>query len=209
MGEHHDTTAGLVRALDAREAPDVIHLFGAAFASYPVMRYVLGGPTAGDDPRLRTLVGFFVRTRVLRGEPLFGIADGGALVAAAMVSSPHGPPSPPDVAALRQRTWAELGADARARYEAFGATCAPFLPEGPHLHLNMIGVQPARQGRGLARRLLEHVHGLARGTPGAQGVSLTTEHPANVGLYAHVGYPVVGEGDVAHDLHTWVMFRPN
>lgn len=63
-----------VLPLPADRAEDATRVLGAAFHDYPVMRFVFGD-SADYDRRLATLVGLFVSARVLRGEPMFGIAD--------------------------------------------------------------------------------------------------------------------------------------
>jgi len=72
-----------------------------AFRDYPIMRFVLGEPTADDAARLAILIGFAVASRALRDEPIFGIEDGPELAAAIMVSY-YG---------LQRRAWQQGGAD--------------------------------------------------------------------------------------------------
>lgn len=196
-----------VQRLAPRDAPAVVDVFCDAFRDYPVMRWVVG--PAGDEyaDRLRTLIGFFVAARALRDEPLLGIATHGRLVAAATVSFPGHGEEPPGLDTLRQATWLELGADTRARYERCGAVWQAFEVGVPHVHLNMIGVRPSAQGQGLARCLLAHVHEIARATPHAEGVTLSTEAAANVSFYRKAGYEVVGHARVAPELETWGFFR--
>ncbi len=196
-----------VLELAPADAPRVAEVLTEAFAHYPVMRFVFGD--AADLLALRKAVDFFVAARVHRNEPLLGIADGDGrgLAAAAIVTIPDGRESPPAVAAHREALWAEVGADVRARYEACGKVWERFSVDVPHIHLNMIGVRAAHRGRGLGRVILEHVQGIARRTPRVQGVTLTTEDPANVPLYQHLGYEVVDHGRIAPGLETWWMFR--
>jgi len=54
---------------------------------------------------------------------------------------------------------------------------------------------------------LETVHELSRTDPRSVGVTLTTEVPANVSLYQHFGYEIVGQASVAPGLTTWGFFR--
>lgn len=186
----------------------VVDVLCDAFAGYPVMRYVLDSPAPAHDPRLRMLVGFFARSRLWRGHPVFGLRDRDAVAAVATVTPPDGGPEPPALAELRDAVWAELGKDARERYEAFGRATRTFEPAGRHHHLNMIGVRPAHQGRGLARPLLEAVHQLAAADPGSAGVTLSTETPENLPLYEHFGYRRTGHAWVDEGLETWGFFRP-
>ena len=102
-----------------------------------------------------------------------------------------------------------MGAAARARYEAFGAAWETFTVHEPQVHLNMIGVARSHRGQGLGRVLLDAVHGMSQDHPLSTGVSLTTEDPANVPLYEHVGYRVVGRQTVAEGVETWGFFRPD
>jgi GNAT superfamily N-acetyltransferase len=195
-----------VRRLVAAEAGSAADVLVETFRDYPVMHHVLGVATHDYESRLGKLVDYFVVCRILRGEPVLGIAERGRLIAAALVSDPRAP-SPREVAVARAALWAELGSEARSRYEAFGAAVGPLLPDRPRLHLNMIGVRGAARGRGLARVLLDHVHLLASRKEGCQGVSLTTEDAANLPLYRRMGYVETGWARVAPDLQTWSMFR--
>lgn len=198
--------AGPVTQLGHADVPSAVDVLAEAFQDYPVMRFVLGA-SAGSARRLHTLIQFFVMARVLRKEPLVGVADGTTLGAVAIASYPHRGESPPALAELRESVWRDLGADARARYDACGEAWSAFAMEAPHVHVNMIGVRPALQGRGLARRLLAHVHTLSAEMPESAGVTLTTEDPVNVPLYTHLGYAVVGHATIAPELETWSLFR--
>lgn len=199
----------VVVRLEADQAPRVIDVFCEAFHDYPVMQYVLGGGTDDYDRRLTTLVGFFVMARALRDEPLLGIPDGADLGAAAIVSFPDRSESPPELASLREQVWAELGTDARARYEEFSSAYGSLLATAPRIHLNMIGTRRGMRGQGQGRRLLEHVHLMSQRDPESRGVSLTTEDPANLPLYERFGYAITGHARVSPELETWSLFRPD
>lgn len=109
---------------------------------------------------------------------------------------------------MRFTTWAELGAEPRARYEAHANATQRFAIAEPHHHLNMIGVRRSHHRLGIAQSLLDAVHALADADPTSAGVSLTTERAENVAFYEYFGYEVRGHARVAHDLETWTMFRP-
>lgn len=194
-----------VMTLGREHVTDVASVLAEAFHDYPVMRYVLG---SSDDyaERLERLVAFFVRARVLRGETLLGVDGADGLGAAALVSRPDAE-GPPELDALRERTWAELGDDARGRYEAFGRAMARTAVTEPHIHLNMIGTRKAARGLGMGRLLLDAVHGMSAGDETSTGVSLTTEVASNLALYEHFGYEIVGTSEVGSAFTTWTMFR--
>ena len=185
-----------VRPLAETEVGAATEILCEAFHDYPVMRWVLESAGADYDRHLSRMVGYFVAARVYRGEPMLGIDHGAELGAVAVLSYPDGPPSPPAMALEREAVWAELGPQARARYEAFGEAYAPNLVTVPHLHLNMIGTRRSARGLGYGRQLLEHVHALSAADPRFEGVSLTTEDPANVPLYESFGYEVTGQARV-------------
>lgn len=198
-----------IRLVAPGEARAVIDVLCEAFAAYPVMRYVLGGSDGPDDPRLRRLVEFFAMTRMLRDEPVLGVGDDGDLVGVATVSFPGARESPAALAMLREAVWEDLGTAALARYETCGRAWSTIGAELPHVHLNMLGIRPAFQGRGLARRLLDNAQEISRATDGSAGVMLLTETRRNVALYEHVGYEIVGHARISPELESWGLFRRN
>jgi GNAT superfamily N-acetyltransferase len=201
-----------VTTLSFDQLVEIVSVLSDAFQDYPVMRYVLGPdvPAVGAPykVRLHRLVQLFASARAYRGEPMMGVRDdSGALAAAAVMSLPRSSNPLPAFIALRESVWAELGAEARSRYDAYLAAANFFAASGPHHHLNMIGVRKARQRLGLARELLEAVHKVASDDLQSTGVSLTTERPENLPFYERFGYEVVGHARVGPDLETWGLFR--
>ena len=196
------------RLLDGRATADeVVRVLCEAFVDYPVMRYIVGD--RGDyAARHRTLIGFFHGARVLQDDPILGISEGGELVAAAVCTLPGGV-EPPELEPLRERTWAALGADARARFDDCVRAWESTGVDEPNIHVNMLAVVPDHQRRGLARTLLEKVHAMSRDRADSRGVTLSTESERNVALYRHMGYRVVGQATIAPGLETWDFFRPD
>ena len=202
-----------VTTLSPDNVVEVVSVLTDAFHDYPVMRFVLGPDAAGVGApytvRLHRLVQLFVSARSYRNEPMLGVRDSaGALIAAAVMSLPDAQDPPPTFIALRESIWAELGTEARARYDSYVLSARFFEQTPRHHHLNMIGVRRSQQRSGLARVLLGAVHDLASQDPGSAGVSLTTERPENVVLYERFGYHVVGHARVSSTEETWGMFRP-
>jgi GNAT superfamily N-acetyltransferase len=193
--------------LSLDDVGEIVTVLGDAFYDYPVMRYVLG-PAHPYDKRLRRLVELFVSRRAYPNDPMLGVRDAaGTLVAAATITAARLEEPPDEFLALREATWAELGADARARYDTFATTMQQFAIGAPHYYLDMIGVRRSHQGRGLARVLLEAVHELSSADRLSTGVSLTTERAENVSLYEHFGYRLQGRARVDDGLETWALFR--
>jgi GNAT superfamily N-acetyltransferase len=197
-----------VVSVPAQRAAEVVEVLADSFYDYPVLRYVLG-PSADYDARLRALLRLFVDARELRGEPVLGLAaPSGELLAAALISLPGERSTPAALTERRERLWVELGADSQARYEHFVQKASSHTIREPHHHLNMIGVRHAHMGRGLARLLIDAVHALADAEAPSIGVSLTTESAANVPLYQHLGYRLLGHSPVDAQLESWAFFRP-
>ncbi|HEY0810294.1 MAG TPA: GNAT family N-acetyltransferase [Longimicrobiales bacterium] len=199
----------LVERVANEQAGEVVSVFCDAFYYYPVFRYVLGADNPDYDIQLQKMIGLFVMARVLRNEPIFGIARGARLVGAATTSIPDDQPPTAEFNALRDAVWSQLGDAARARYERCVAAWQPLGMHVPQHHVNMIGVRYAFQKFGLAGRLMASVHEMSRASGFSHGVSLTTEDPQNVSFYEHLGYRIVGEGRITPEIPTWGFFRYN
>ena len=107
--------AAAITLLDGSQADHILDVLCDGFADYPIMRYVLG-PGGDYSARLRTLIGFFAGNRFLRHDPVLGASVDGELRGVALCSLPDGV-SPPEMDQHRERTWAALGSEARARYD--------------------------------------------------------------------------------------------
>lgn len=184
---------------------DVTSVLGAAFHDYPVMRFILGTDDEYDR-RLLQLIGFFVTARFVRNDPVLAIGEADAFHGVATLTAPEERADSPEFDELRQAVWDDLGAGARERYAQLCDVWGGFWLRAPHVHVNMIGVLPAHQGKGYARALLDVVHERSQAHPASLGVSLTTEDPRNVPLYEHFGYKVTGHARVG-GLETWNFFR--
>jgi GNAT superfamily N-acetyltransferase len=193
---------------DPRTLETVTTLLCEAFFDYPVMRFVLG--TAGDyQSRLATLIGLFVANRAVPADPFFAITNGPELMGVALCTPPNPPQASPALEQIRERAWATLGPDAQNRYRECVLAWSEVAVAEPNVHLNMLGIPPRYQGRGLARPLLERVHALSLQYPESCGVTLTTEEPRNVALYHYFGYRAIGHRRIAPELETWGFFRPD
>lgn len=195
--------------LAGAEADEAEAVLADAFADYPVMRFVLGD-APGYEQRLRRLIGMFAAGRWLRGQPVLGVRDGaGVLAAVATLTPPGDHPTPPELEAITEATWRQLGDAARQRYAMMREAWSRMAGDDPpRWHLNMLGVRRSHQGCGHAAALLRAVHALAAADPVAQGVDLTTEAPANLAFYRRHGFEVVAQARVGDALTTWSLVAP-
>jgi len=194
--------------LTSRDTEEVMDVLCAAFADYPVMRYVLAGAEVGHAEGLRALLGFFCNKRLVRDWPVLGVRVEGRLAAVALISEPGNEPTPPAVRALRDSLAERIGEEAFTRLMRYERESSLDAPREPHYFLGVIGVCPEYQGQGLARVLLDELARMSERHPDSTGVCLNTESPENVPFYEHMGYGVVGQRAVG-SLETWCMFRPN
>jgi len=200
----------MIRQLSVKHIESAGQVLADAFADYPVMGHLIGNAGPAFAVRVAALLEYFVAARTLRGGLVLGVeSDHGPVAAVALVTT--GSETAPSAALLarREALWRALGTDALARYQQCGDVWRKFAIDRPHYHLNLIGVRRAEAGRGLGRRLLEEIHRRSAADPQSEGVTLTTEDPANVPLYQRFGYRVIGEETLAPGIRTWGFFRPN
>jgi GNAT superfamily N-acetyltransferase len=134
------------------------------------------------------------------------VAHGGGAVAGVLVAVPpyaYPLPPPPPLQRLRALLAQGLGV-ARRWAEVFQALDAVH-PSQPHWYLGTLGVDPARQGRGVGRALL--ASWLSRVDAEQLPAYLETDREGNVAFYARAGFHVVGETSVL-GVRVWPMWRP-
>ena len=198
----------MAKRIPRERVDEVVAVHCDAFFDYPTMRFVLDVAPEDYPEQLATLIGMFQASTDLKGGTFFGVEREGRLIAAAdAVHSAS--PEPAELVLRRETTWEVLGPRARERYEAYSALTEKFTPDRPHHYLSMLGVRRTFAGAGQARPLLEAVHALSLADPTSTGVALETETAANVPLYRHFGYELVGHARIDDTIESWGFFRPN
>lgn len=187
-----------VRVAEVSEADTVLNTLMLAFASDPPVRWLMSTP---DD----YLAGFKGFAGGMGGPGM--AAEGGYLAddgAAAALWLPPGVTSDGDamMAAITPFMTEAKGAVAGQVSEAM----AQHHPHEPHWYLAMIGVDPARQGRGLGSALLKA--GLARCDADGLIAYLESSHPRNVPLYERFGFEVMGVVQPGDFPPIYPMLRP-
>jgi ribosomal protein S18 acetylase RimI-like enzyme len=173
-----------IRAVDVAELGRAWDTLTLAFSTDPCTRYIWPQPHAflAGYPRLLEAVG---GPKLERGR-VFATED----FSAASLWLPPGVTSDSDaievligetVSAERQVVAAQVGEGIDAHH-----------PAEPHWYLSMIGVDPARQGRGLGSALL--AHGLATLVDAEGGLAyLESSNPKNTPLYERFGFEITGQ----------------
>jgi ribosomal protein S18 acetylase RimI-like enzyme len=90
------------------------------------------------------------------------------------------------MAIMERSVPAERQAEVSAVFEQMGS----YHPAEPHWYLPLIGVDPARQGKGLGSALLQHA--LARCDSDHALAYLESTNPANIPLYRRHGFEELG-----------------
>ncbi|WP_374472210.1 GNAT family N-acetyltransferase [Phenylobacterium sp.] len=171
-----------VRVAQASERDTVLDTLMLAFSGDPCLRYVLDTPG-------KLLEGFRAFAGGMGGAALDqGTAWLAEEAAAAALWLP------PGVTSDREAMLAVVAELARPEklpvLGELGETMARYHPQEPHWYLAMIGVDPARQGRGYGSAILRD--SLRRCDEDGVIAYLESSNPKNVPLYERWGFEVMG-----------------
>jgi len=186
-----------VREIDAADRDRVVAVQVMAFGSDPMMRWMYPDPKA-----------------YLEHYPKFVRAFGGAAFehgtaweaddfgGASLWLPPGVEVDPEPLVELMQTTLSpRVMEDAGAMLEQMGA----YHIDEPHWYLPMIGVDPAKQGKGLGSALLRYA--LARCDEAGLPAYLESSNTANVPLYERHGFEVVGKIQAGSSPTAYPMLR--
>ena len=197
-----------VENLNRSDKEEAVSVLASAFHEYPVMRFVLKSEGEKYESDLRALMGFFCESRLTRNNPLLGIKVNGRIVAVSGINEPEFKPRSPELNKVYSNLRSTIGEDAITRLESYEKKSHPNTLDVSYYFLGIIGVKPAHQGKGYAKRIIEEVQRMSEAHSSSKGVCLCTESPQNVPLYEHLGYKIISEAEVG-DIHTWAMYRDN
>lgn len=194
------TTAGTVRAATAADHTAVGGVLAAAFADDPVFTWMIPD-AAARRAALPTFFTWFARAY----EPL-GASRVIEDVAGAALWAPPGTQAIPDeeAEAFLGRIAGLPGVDAD-RVVTVVTALDEHHPHTPCHYLNLLGVEPARRGRGLGSALLADT--LRATDAAAEPAYLEATSPDNRRLYLRHGFAVVGEIALPGGPPLWPMWR--
>jgi ribosomal protein S18 acetylase RimI-like enzyme len=171
-----------VRVAQASERDAVLDALMLAFSGDPCLRYVLDTPG-------KLLKGFRAFAGAMGGA---GLDEGAAWLAHDAAAAALW--LPPGVTPDREAMMAVIGELAPEEklpvLGEVGDAIARYHPEEPHWYLAMIGVDPARQGRGYGSAILRE--SLRRCDEDGVVAYLESSNPRNVPLYERYGFEVMG-----------------
>jgi ribosomal protein S18 acetylase RimI-like enzyme len=191
--------------------PDAAGVLSRAFVNDPLINALAPEPREPGE-RARRLTGLFeivLRLQRREGQPVFGVFEGGRLIAAAVVEGTmHSSPGATVASGLftlpamvRAVGWAGL-----RRSVKLLDTLTRNHPPRPHLYLNILGVEPSFQGRHCGIAILKHLSELVETRSDLDGVYLETATEANVAYYTRNGFDVMGEF-CPLGVRMWRMFQ--
>ena len=171
-----------VRVAEPSESDKVLDTLLLAFSTDPCLRYLLATPAAlfkGFRPFATGMGGAALE------QGTAWLADDGAAAALWL---------PPGVTSDRDAMMAVIGELGREEkmpvLGEVGDVMAAYHPEEPHWYLAMIGVDPARQGRGYGSAILKE--SVRRCDEDGVIAYLESSNPKNVPLYERYGFEVMG-----------------
>lgn len=194
-----------IRQLNMRDADAAALLFARAFDNDRIARLL--HPDQGQRHQFQQHGGKDQIRRAAAYRHVFAAYEDGAVRGVAVWVPPGvtlGPTPPPLRSVPRiVRALARPGAIRFIRQRQRALAKAQ---KTPSWHLAFLATDPAHQGRGIGRRLLEHI--LHRADSDGTPVWLETSDPANVGLYEKFGFAITARVEGEGALPTsWIMVR--
>ena len=201
-----DEIKGLTRLTEAYIKP-AAETAARAFYDYPLSAYFIPDASRRIKKQAAAFEGL-IRSGVNYGEVY---ATSPNLEGIAVWFPPDYQPKPPRPRPFFARLWASLFADKELinRPIVFGEYATEVrkrvLPTR-HWYLQLLGVEPAFQGKGFSSALVKPI--LERADREGLPCYLETHAEKNVALYEHFGFRVVEEGIIpGSDVKSWAMMR--
>lgn len=166
------------------DASQIGRTLARAFDDDPMMRWFLPADATREAGLARYFATLFTRQYVHHG-----VCEHTAAAAAYWV-----PPGAQDKAVPDAETIAELVeilGDRAPLFQEAAAAAVTHGPQEPHWYLAVVGADPAAQGQGHGAALLRS--GLAKADADGLPVYLESSKPANLPVYEHFGFEVLGE----------------
>lgn len=190
-----------------RATPDlagaILDVVLRAFEDESASGYFFADDFAAHAPRF---FGHLLDLR-LRGGEVWVTTDSDDVTAVAMFNPPGGLTLP---AADVRESWREVAQSfptgVRERFETYHNELGNLEPSARHYYLGVLATDPAYQGRGLARRVLEPA--FARADARGWDTYLETADAHNVSIYERLGFQVDNTFDLSGGPRVWWMRRP-
>ncbi|HVK81343.1 MAG TPA: GNAT family N-acetyltransferase [Verrucomicrobiae bacterium] len=196
-----------IRPATSADVPSAIAALVEAFERDALMLYLFAEHPNGIRAGIETFFSILLRARIELGAPADVLIENGAIRGAVMGNHTSPPAWPPAL----NKEWAAFEASVpefRDRLESYEAICDAHQPDEIFYYLGVIGVQPALQGKGAGKALLEHFCERSRADPKSRGVYLDTANPASLEFYYKNGFKLCGEGSL-DGAPLWCVYKQN
>jgi ribosomal protein S18 acetylase RimI-like enzyme len=200
MNPTASTTVAEIRKARARDAPRIASTLARAFFDDPVFRWAYP-----HDARRREVLPaiFSVFTEAFQRHDEIYLA--GPAAGAALWAPPGQAPVDDEHAdEFDQRLEQAAGADGERFFELAGLV-DEHHPPGSYYYLQLLGVQPENQGRGIGSALLDDM--IARCDRDGLRAYLDATSPDNKRLYERHGFRATGEFALDGGPSLWPMWR--
>jgi len=201
-----DETGNIIRVTKENMKP-AARTLAHAFHEYPVTVFFM--PDAAERERKQpTVFRYVLQTSIENGE-VWATSFKMEGVAVWILADKRKPGRKPGFSIGRWWSTAFVKKDIKQRQQAFFKYSHDIrgrLMPDCYWYLQILGVEPALQGKGFSRRLLEPM--LARADREGLPCFLETQLEKNVPLYQHFGFKVVEEGLIpGSNVYSWAMVR--
>lgn len=177
----------------------VAAMLGRAFSDDPLFRAMLP-PEPDTTARVRRVDDLFrviLASHRPEGQPVIGVIHEGQVVAAGIIEQVERPVQTLAVLlrglTLLPQLIRAVGVSGVMRSISVLDTLRRNRPTEPHIYLNVLGVEPALQGRHFGTAILDYLRMQAALRDDLAGVYLETATESNVAYYARFGYRAIGE----------------
>jgi GNAT superfamily N-acetyltransferase len=200
-----------IAALARKDIQDSGGILGRAFQDDPAILMMLA--ESGAEERTEGSAILFMNqllTCSRNGSPMI-VRDAMGILAAFSLYPPGTYPIPPTeqvkmilltvlkARLFRRQTWLALGRGIKLLDEM-----QKKHPKDPHYYLEVLGVDPGHQGKGIGSMILGSIN--EKADKDGVGFYLETAQPRNLPLYKRFGYQIVDQKDVL-GVTLWFMWR--
>ena len=212
--ENTPTTSPVtITSLQETDLSESSRVIGAAFATEAFTTTALGGTVRQVEGEYTQAIELLLRAHFEAGQPVFTATSDGDVIGVAAITRPGVSWAPfrltwlftrhirVVIRLLKRMDWTGMYHVTRTMRPPGGLPAA-------YYRLEAIGVDPAVQGEGVGRALLDATHELVEHDPGASGIYLVTGEEATRNLYERFGYETV-ETKRSNGVVAYHMFRPN
>lgn len=194
-----------INSTSSADVEPAIATLGDAFADDPLMLYLFKDNPDGVRAGAMRFFTLLLKARIALDMPADILRQDGAIRGAAMGYDTSRPTWPAPLTA----EWNAFEASVPGfteRLAVYEHNCEAHQPTEDHYYLGVIGVDPALQGRGAGKALLDVFCARSDADAKSGGVYLDTTNPNSLQFYYKNGFELRGEGNI-DGAPLWCVYR--